>query len=82
MSIRHYCDVCAEPVTRNYVSKRIRGTVVIGDASVLVEIMVGYRTWNAGDLCKECLHRVVEIAIAEKLSEGVAVAASESEAMR
>ena len=69
MSIRRYCDICAEPMTRNYVSDRIRGTVVIGDARVMVEVMAGHPRWNAGDLCKYCLHRVVEIAIAEELRE-------------
>lgn len=69
--IRHFCDVCGDEVTRNYVSERLTSTdahmgtpspgapgvlVTYGKPRVQFEVHVGVgAAWNAGDLCLHCL---------------------------
>jgi len=65
--IKHYCDICKEYITRNYVSERLEinvsGATYFVDGfsedevpNVHIEIIVGTKgTINGGELCLRCL---------------------------
>lgn len=59
--IRRYCDACGREVERSVSKDRFRPSTQVGGTVIDCEIMVAINgTWNAGDLCVECLKQTIE----------------------
>ena len=57
------CDNCQKETKRNYAAERL--VVSMGDFKA--EVLVSYRgCWNDGDLCKDCLMKLLNTGHEEK----------------
>jgi len=58
--IKHYCDGCNKEIDRNYIDKRLRKSLRIGNHSFVIEVMVDKdQVSNQGDICYNCLMKVI-----------------------
>jgi hypothetical protein len=73
MSIQHYCDSCGKSVERNVVSDRLKGSAQVQGKKFEYEVMVAVEgTWNAGDLCEDCLIALIKMSQKKRATAGKA----------
>lgn len=64
MSVKHYCDGCGKEIDRSYVTDRFIPTLLINTTGSYVKVKAEVQlsvngTWNRGDICRDCLLRVL-----------------------
>ena len=62
--IKMFCDACGAEIKRNVVTQRVRRRRTFDAMPVMAEVIVTINSViNAGQLCEECLFRVLEEGI-------------------
>ena len=55
-----FCDACGSEIGKNYVGERLKRSLRINRTKFSIEVIVASNdTWNQGDICLDCLLKVV-----------------------